>query len=53
MHIILRTDLNEKDYIKCPICGTVFPEDVEFCIYCGTAFDHSTIEKIKKDDSEN
>ena len=53
MHIILRTDLKEEEFIKCPICGTVFPKDTDFCVYCGTLFDHNTIERItKKGDSE-
>ena len=36
--------------IKCPICATVQPEEVDFCVYCNTAFDKSTITRI--DDSK-
>ena len=49
MHNILRTDLEKQDYIKCPICHSIYPKDVEFCILCGTEFDKETIEKIKGD----
>ncbi len=53
MHFILRTDMSKEVLIKCPICGTVLPQDTEFCVYCGTLFDHKTITKIKQGDIEN
>ena len=39
----------EEIYIICPICKAVYPQDVDFCINCGTEFDKETIEKTDKE----
>ncbi len=37
--------MSEEKYIICPICESIYPEEVDFCINCGTEFDKETVEK--------
>ncbi len=44
-----------KTYIKCPICATIQPSEVEFCVYCNTMFDKTNVvilqaDEVKKED---
>lgn len=41
-----------EKYLKCPICNTVQPFEVDFCVYCNTPFDKEKVETIYKDDGE-
>lgn len=38
----------KKPNIKCPICGTVQPYEVDFCVYCNTEFDKENIQKTDR-----
>ena len=53
MHTVLRSSIvmEKGKYLICPICKTILPADTEFCVYCGTLFDHDTIEYTEKDGS--
>ena len=54
MHSVLCTDMSKQEIlIKCPICGTILPQETEFCVYCGTLFDHKTITKINSECTED
>ena len=35
-------------YIKCPICTTVQPYEVDFCVYCATVFDKTQLQPIER-----
>lgn len=40
-----------KKYIRCPICTTVQPYEVDFCVYCATVFDKSVLQPIERKES--
>ncbi len=35
----------KKENLICPICNTVQPFEVDFCVYCNTEFDKQNIKK--------
>lgn len=42
-----------KEFIKCPICATIQPSEVDFCVYCNTPFDKATVEILTSDDTSD
>ncbi len=43
----------KKENLICPICNTVQPIDVDFCVYCNTEFDKENIKKTNRKILEN
>lgn len=43
----------KQQLIKCPICGTLQPIEVDFCVYCNTEFDKNKIEILDLEESED
>ncbi len=37
-----------KKYIRCPICTTLQPYEVDFCVYCATVFDKTELSPIER-----
>lgn len=39
----------KKKYIRCPICTTVQDYEVDFCVYCNTAFDKTVLMPVTEE----